>query len=333
MSHIKDTDYLFLSSRIKAMENSLLSRDRLEELLESRSEEEISKTLEECGYPKLSAQHPEEMDEALSAARQEMLEDLSGFAPDGRYLELFRIKYDYHNLKVLLKAQAMETDPGHMLMNLGRVDTALLRGAEESGELDELPRALAEGYVEAKEVLQTTGDPQLSDVVLDRRCYREMRDLAESTGSDFLVGYVKTMIDAVNLRTLVRTLRMGKSPEFLSGVVFEGGTVPADAVCAIAVSGGSNMGEAYASTVLAEAAEAGAAALSGGPLTRFEKLCDDAVSDYLADAKYVAFGEAPLVGYLAARETEFTNLRILLMGRAAGLSPEIIRERLREAYV
>ena len=34
-------------------------------------------------------------------------------------------------------------------------------------------------------------------------------------------------------------------------------------------------------------------------------------------------------GITAARETEYTNIRILLMGRAAGLSPEIIRSRLR----
>lgn len=34
----------------------------------------------------------------------------------------------------------------------------------------------------------------------------------------------------------------------------------------------------------------------------------------------IPFGEAPLLAYLAARETEYTNIRILLMGRAAGLS-------------
>ena len=45
------------------------------------------------------------------------------------------------------------------------------------------------------------------------------------------------------------------------------------------------------------------------------------------------FGEAPLVSYLAARETEYTNLRILLMGRSAGLDPDIIRSRLRETCV
>ena len=40
-----------------------------------------------------------------------------------------------------------------------------------------------------------------------------------------------------------------------------------------------------------------------------------------------------LDGYLAAREAEYTNLRIILMGRKAGLSPEIIRSRLRKSYV
>ena len=68
-------------------------------------------------------------------------------------------------------------------------------------------------------------------------------------------------------------------------------------------------------------------------MTEFEKRCDDAVGDYLAGAQYVPFGEAPLVGYLAARETEYTNLRIILMGRAAGIAPAVIRARLRASYL
>ena len=45
------------------------------------------------------------------------------------------------------------------------------------------------------------------------------------------------------------------------------------------------------------------------------------------------FGEAPLGGYLAARETEYTNLRILLIGRNTGLPADVIRSRLRASYV
>ena len=34
-----------------------------------------------------------------------------------------------------------------------------------------------------------------------------------------------------------------------------------------------------------------------------------------------------------ARETEYTNLRILLMGRSMGLDPDVIRSRLRAGCV
>lgn len=220
------------------------------------------------------------------------------------------MKYDYHNVKALLKAEAVGTAPDRMLMDMGRVSTAELAEAVRSRELDGLPETLAAAVVEAREVLDTTRDPQLSDIVLDRWCYRDMAALAEETGSAFLRGYVAVQVDAVNLRTAVRTLRMGKGADFLLGALLEGGDLAPDAVAKAASSGAAGLRELYGATRFRDAAEAGAEALKGGPLTAFEKLCDDAVGDYLAGAQSVPFGEAPLVSYLAARETEYTNLRI-----------------------
>lgn len=330
---IRDTDYLVISARVKAMENSLLSHERMEQLLEARSGEETARILQECGYPDFSADRPEEMDAALAAAREATLQDLGDSAPDPRYLDVFKLKYDYHNAKTLLKAAAVGSDPSSMLMDMGRVPAAELKEAVESGESGSLPEMLAAAIVEAKEVLDTTRDPQLSDIVLDRWYYRDLMAVADATGSKFLRGYVRIGIDAANLRTLVRTIRMGKNADFLRGVLFEGGGISPDAVLTVAAANGGGLAELYASTELKDAAVSGEEALSGGPLTEFEKRCDDAVSDYLAGARFVPFGEAPLVGYLAARETEYTNLRILLMGRKAGLSPEVIRSRLRESNV
>ena len=328
---IKDTDYLAISARIKAMETGLLTRERMEQVLEARSDEEAVKILQECGYPELDARSPEAMDAALSAAREATLSDVLDGAPDPRYIDIFKLKYDYHNIKAVLKAAAMNTSPDSMLMDMGRVPAAELKEAVLAGRLDELPESLAAAAAEARETLDATRDPQLSDIVLDRWCYREMADVAEATGSAFLAGYVKIQIDAANLRALVRTLRMGKSGEFLKTVLLEGGSIGADAVAAAGNSGG--LQELYGPTALQAAAEAGAEALRGGPLTDFEKLCDDAVGEYLAGAQFVPFGEAPLLGYLAARETEYTNIRILLMGRGAGLPADVIRSRLRAGYV
>lgn len=330
---IKDTDYLVISARVKAMETGLLSRERMEQILEAKSDEEAAKILQECGYPELDAADPEAMDAALSAAREETLSDVMDGAPEPRYIELFKLKYDYHNVKALLKAEAMGTSADRMLMDMGRVSAAVLKEAVRTGELDELPPMLASAVAEAREILDTTRDPQLSDIALDRWTYADMAALAEDTNSDFLRGYVAVQIDAANLRALVRTVRMGKSPEFLRGVLIEGGEIPTDGILTLSANHGSGMSEVYGPTRFAAAAEAGAEALRGGPLTKFEKLCDDAVGDYLAGAQYVPFGEAPLVGYLAARETEYTNLRILLMGRGAGLPADVIRSRLRAGYV
>ena len=330
---IKDTDYLAISARVKAMETTLLTWERMMQILDARSEAEALKMVQESGYPDLTATDPEALDRVLSAAREEMLSDLTGGAPDPRYIELFKIKYDYHNVKAILKAAAMGISPERMLMDMGRVSAAELREAVAAGELDGLPAMLAAAVQEAKAVLETTRDPQLSDIVLDRWYYLDLAAVAEETGSAFLDGYVKVQIDAANLRVLVRTLRMGKNAAFLQDVLFEGGDVTADQLLKVAAAGGSGLTEAYAAGLLEDAAAAGAAALQGGALTEFEKLCDDAVNEYLSGAQFVPFGEAPLVGYLAGRETEFTNLRILLIGRSMGLAPEIIRDRLRRSCV
>ena len=282
---IKDTDYLVISARVKALETGLLTAERMEQILDAKSGEDAGKLLQEWGYPQLDPRRPEAMDAALSAVREATLADLAEGTPDARYIDLFKVKYDYHNVKALLKAEAVGTAPDRMLMDMGRW------------------------------------------------CYRDMAALAEETGSAFLRGFVAVQVDAVNLRTAVRTLRMGKGADFLLGALLEGGDLAPDAVAKAASSGAAGLRELYGATRFRDAAEAGAEALKGGPLTAFEKLCDDAVGDYLAGAQSVPFGEAPLVSYLAARETEYTNLRILLMGRAAGIDPAVIRTRLRASYV
>ena len=243
---IKDTDYLVISARVKALETGLLTAERMEQILDAKSGEDAGKLLQEWGYPQLDPRRPEAMDAALSAVREATLADLAEGTPDARYIDLFKVKYDYHNVKALLKAEAVGAAPDRMLMDMGRISTAELAEAVRSRELDGLPETLAAAVAEAREVLDTTRDPQLSDIVLDRWCYRDMAALAEETGSAFLRGYVAVQIDAVNLRTAVRTLRMGKGTDFLLGALLDeglqiGGQHPVGVHAQIPHSGGDGL--------------------------------------------------------------------------------------------
>ena len=194
---IKDTDYLAISARVRAMETTLLTAERMERLLEARSDEEVSKLLQDCGYPELDAARPEAMDAALSQAREELLTDLGDGAPDPRYIDIFKLKYDYHNAKAILKAAAMGTSPDRMLMDMGRIGAAELKTAVESGELDKLPGALPAAVAEAKSVLDTTRDPQLSDIVLDRWMYRDMVRRLRWLGVTLLLSFISEAVPAL----------------------------------------------------------------------------------------------------------------------------------------
>lgn len=119
-------------------------------------------------------------------------------------------------------------------------------------------------------------------------------------------------------------------PGFLQEVLFEGGSVPVDT---LRTGVGNGVAALFRSTALQEAAEEGEAAIKGGSLTAFEKACDNAVLKTAAGARQVPFGVEVALGYLIAKEAEWTAVRIVMAGRLAGLSADAIRERLRDAYV
>ncbi|MCR5826219.1 MAG: V-type ATPase subunit [Oscillospiraceae bacterium] len=329
----KDTDYLAVSAYVRALENTLLSREQFEQLIDAKSYEEEVKLLQSLGYSELEPKHPEAIDADLTLVRSEALEELGALLPDPGVLDVFRIKYDYHNIKAMLKAEVMNVSPGEMLANLGRIDTEDLFVAQRDNDGSNLPGRLASAVYVGREVLAKTRDPQLFDVAVDKWFFRDLLETAEETGSAFLIGYVRLQIDAANLRTLVRTLRMGKDADFLRGVVFKGGEISQEELLHVSAGRGAGLAELFAPTALAEAAEEGARILREGAMTEFEKRCDDALTAYLDRARLIPFGEEPVLAYLVARETEYTNLRIVLIGRMAGVPADVIRARLRAGYV
>ena len=310
----KDTDYLFLSARIRSLEKDLLTSQRLEQLLQSPSVENCSQLLGDLGYAPIRDEAS--LQSSLKRQREAVFAELERFMPEKQLLDVFRIKYDYHNIKVLLKAPE---GAERLLMDAGTIPVSeLQRKYADGGNWQFLPRDIAEA-----------AGAQRSDCLLDRACFQKLRQLAEESRCVYLQTYVRAMIDAANLRALVRAERMHMDPGFLQEVLFEGGSVTPDTIRA----GASEPAALFRSTALREAAELGETAVKGGSLTDFEKACDNAVLRTAAGARRVPFGVEVALGYLIAKEAEWTAVRIVMAGRLAGLSADAIRERLRDTYV
>jgi len=329
---IKETDYILGSSRIKCIEKNLLSRDKLERMSSAKSLEDALKLLGEFGWPEVARPTMAAVEEILTNRRSEAFTLVRSLMQDKQLADIFLIKYDYHNLKTLLKSEVTGENPDGMAIDSGVFPWRRLKVMFQEDKLKDMSKNMAGSIAEGRDVLARTQDPLLLDLILDKAMYADMLEIADSFDSGFLKGYVVLMIDSVNLRAYVRSQRMGKGPEVLRYALIPGGSVSISRL----------LGEVSADMIenvfyispLAAAAQTGAQALKGETsLYAMDTACDNIVLRYLKKAKYVAFGAEPLIGYMAAIEAELTSVRTVIAGLMAGLSAETITERLRETYV
>lgn len=109
MKKTKDTEYLFLSSNIRAQESRMIGQQSLTKMIAAKTPEEAYKVVTDAGigadydYKDFAAA----LDDELAATYSR----LEGSAPDPEMFQIFRYKYDGHNLKTMVKAYAAGIDP------------------------------------------------------------------------------------------------------------------------------------------------------------------------------------------------------------------------------
>lgn len=332
MSDLKkcdNTKYLFLTAMLRAREAAMLTPEKVERLLTSPGFAEACAVAADCGYPDMSGMSIRQVEDTLAAHRREEIEDVAHIVPDHELVDLFRLKYDYHSAKVMIKSDGVSKQ---LLSFEGRVEAAEFLKAFAKNELIMLPQTLAEAIVDAKSMLARTGNPCLADLILDRAYFAEMAELAGRMELPFAENYVRLLIDSTNLKVLIRSRIAGKRPEIVGELLFEGGSILKEAIVESAEND-DEIVRLFASAGLGEAAEKGLAVLSGGSMTVFELCLDNTINDYLSDAVRIGFGPAVVISYLAAVENEVMTLRIILTGRLMGISQEALRGRLRDSYV
>lgn len=327
-----DRDYLFLSSLLRAREANMLTGERLEQMLSAGTFAEAAKLLAEAGWPDLSELDRSGVDAALTERREAIFAELARLAPQSEVVDLFRVRYDYHNAKTIIKGEGAGVEAGHLISGAGRVERERLEQAFTENDYRFVPGVLGHAMQDAKSILARTGNPQLADFILDRACYAEMRSAADALECRFASDYVTLLIDGANLRTGVRCARMQKDQEFVKSALISGGSVSVERL-AQSVSAGEGVTGLFASTAYKDAAALGSEAIRGGRMTEFELECDNTVNRFLSDARRMSFGPEAVVGYLAAEENNITAVRMVLTGLLAGIDPARLKERLRDSYV
>jgi len=327
-------DYLYDSARVRSLEHSLIGRDGIEQLLATKSVEEMILRLGEMGVDAVTDTdghflREETLLQILRNAYGELREAISR-NPE---LSLWLYPYDCNNVKAAIKGFVRKIDPRSMMFDFGTVEIEDVIRMVENGVFPTFPKEMQRVAPIAMAAYAKHRDPQRIDLLLDRACYADM--LSAAKNSPFALELVTLKVDMTNLLTTVRVIRMrsGEAGKMLlNDALIGGGKLSVQMLLGLYESGEEVLWQTLLHQERYEhlARSITATACS---LTDVERCIDNYLMARIRDAKWIASGAEVLIGFLMAHEYDVKNLRILFASKQAGLPTQTIRERIRESYV
>lgn len=323
-------------SRIWVLETRLLDKAKIERMIESSSADAALKVLRDTEYSNVmtNVKRAADYEEILSLELKRVYKLVYELCPVKEIVELMSIKYEYHNLKTIIKGKLLNKDFSNMLIDLGRENLDELKRKIETDNYRGLKTSLQKATEEVMSVFEVTKDPQKIDIIIDKHMFNELVKIKKSLDYGFTDKIVNALVDLTNVRTLLRIKKQGKSRDFASEVLVDGGLISKSKLLSLINESPENIlnklsFSAYSST-LKDGIES---YIDIGSVNLLEKLSDNYIMKLMKDSKLVTFGPERILSYIYAKETEIKIIRIIMVGKLNNIAEEVIRERLRDIYV
>lgn len=321
---MKDTDYAFGTAKIRAVENTLLTRADMDRLIAARHVSDALGMLADKGYD--TGLGARSLSKIFKTEREKLWRLMDEVSCGNEYFKIFLYKNDYHNLKVILKGLSKGTDFENLLMYPQTVPSDLIKEAVREGKFDLLPPKMSSAAETAYDLLNRADDVKGACMAIDKASFETLIQGAEKSKIDFFIELARLITDTANAKIALRCAKT-ETGEILKALA-DGGNISIKSLAEYAARGFSELVDYLASTYLAECA-----AQAETDFSLFEKSCDDLITERIAKAKYKAFGPEPILAYYFAKEAEIKTLHIILTGKMNGSDEDVIRKRVRKLYV
>ncbi|MBP9749489.1 MAG: V-type ATPase subunit [Candidatus Pacebacteria bacterium] len=316
-------DYTYASARVKALESALLSSSQIELLVSAKGSDELYSTLYDTYLASYLKRNTEQ--DILAAIEEQVSETkelLISIVPVPTVLDVLWVKYDYHNLMVIVKGTRTGTSDEEILRQCyqqGTVEPRLLLSYVRSETLSSCEPELAAVYRIALEAKVAGAVDELCNTsYFDRALH-----IATVHRDSFAIAYVQALIDLFNVKALARselreTFRL-RHPLVSGGVCPILDTLdPAHVARTYACYGGEDRWKAVVRGVT-----------EGEPVATLEKLADESFSDWLRMQALYEFGLASIFSYFHAVKNNAQIISAISKAKRANMSEKDLRSILR----
>ena len=219
-----------INTTIAVKENSFITVDTFQKMLQVGNKDDIALLLQTTPYH-LSV---EELDD-LTAIDASLMRELSqeykwafAEAPKKMIVNLFSLRYVYHNVKVLLKAKATGKDLSDLLIPIGEHSLEALQHMISALKSDFFPDFMVAEIRNIWAEYEDYKDIRVLEIGVDLAYFNHLQKIAEQSELPAFSQAATLMIDFYNVTTVQRVLRQKKLRSFMLQLLSDNGSFTAD---------------------------------------------------------------------------------------------------------
>lgn len=326
------TSYPFAFGRVCVLENALVTSDKLKRVLDAKSADDALKGLVEIGFG--AGEQVKDMYDYEKLIKKD-LETAYGFVhevtPEEKVTNLFFCHYDYHNIKVLIKAAILKEEVEDLLIPYGTISIDTLKQAVREGTAKvDLPKEMIEfidactndAEIEASEI------GYLADGALYKQIARELKKVKHKA----IQQYYNVQADYNNVLTVLRSRNLGDVSLISKAYLPLGNFTLDELFRAFDKDNESFLKELRTKGIDRGVIEGVEYYFEHGTMSLIEKNRDNYFIRLFKPLSTNPFSIGPVLGYLMAKEQQANIIRLIMVAKINELPQEHVLERLRDLY-
>lgn len=321
--------YPYAYGYVRSLETSLMTSEKLRRITDGTSAEDMLRALMDLGYGRgASVDSVYDYELLIEQELKKTFEAVHRMTPQASVTNLFFLKYDYQNLKIILKNRILGHDDDSLLVDYGTIPVGKLKKAVYNNEVLALPPEMKEVVINARASEDAVSVGYEADKALYKQISRELVNINDKN----VVKYWETQADYFNIITVFRA-RALKDLSLIEKTYLPLGNVRLKNMLS-AFDRTNDDAARFLSTPNLDTGiiEGLKYYASNGTLSVLEKNKDNFFIKLFKPLSYNQFSNGPVMGYLLAKAQEANIIRLMMVAKINNLPEKLIEERLRDLY-
>lgn len=196
-----------INTVIRVYETRLLTKDVFNSMIAAENYNEAVDVLSSTEYSKYfeEAKNKEDFYSILDTVLKEIYREFYKLTPEKGIVDFIALKYDYHNLKVILTERFLEKDLSFAQVKLGSINKDKIKNAVETSNCNELSKDMGNAIKLAIKSYEENQNLKNIDILLDKLMFEEMKTISNKLGCTAVSSFLQVATEINNKKLLIRS--------------------------------------------------------------------------------------------------------------------------------